>query len=79
MSHYAISGDWIQVSISNAKHNVGDHVMLVDLIRSTIFRRICDTYVREGTKTVLEGYIRLGAEKRLEALGIRPVKRVTFK
>lgn len=68
MDCYRIGPDWVTVHTRILVHRSED-VALLKTLRSAVFRQMLEPPAWDGTRTVLEGRPRVGAEHRLQSLG----------
>ena len=78
MECYHAGSDWITVHSRILTHRSED-VALLQTLRSAVFRQLLEPPVWDGTRTILEGRPRVGAEYRLQSLGfVEIVKGVRY-
>lgn len=73
MSHYTVKEGWLTIKIKKVLRHDEHGTILVNLVRSSMFKQMLEPPLWDGEYTVIEGRKRFGAEQRLKDLDIPPL------
>lgn len=70
MHRFTINDGWLTIYLDQFKH-ISEDIVLLQVLRSVVFRQMLEPFRCDGTHTVVEGRPMIGAQHRLESLGFK--------
>lgn len=68
MGTFRVEADWLTVHARVLRH-VPEDTVLLQTLRTAVFRQMLEPPTRERTRTIVEGRPMVGAQHRLKSLG----------